>query len=440
MRAVRVLVSVVGIIVTLACPAVAAPATPTLELKVSPGFSPNGDGRVDVARISVRTGGPADVSILVARLDGRTVRTLAESDPVNGDATYTWRGRSDAGRRVADDRYRVVATAQDLDGEVRRHAPVVVDTTPPAFTWKGIAPEPLLTTGSVRFTFTTSDRFSGRVAVAYAVSDAEGRLVERVRAGKHAAGERTVSWDARAPGSHAIWTGLYRVAVRVTDELGNDRTGPLRPFRDHRPVKSRVIRRVDGAGRRVALTFDDCTYGDSWKRILGALHASDAQATFFCAGSMVPAHALLARRTVALGNAIGSHTWNHGSLIGASEATVRSQVRRDQAAWWTRARSTPAPFFRPPNGEIGATTLAGVGGEGFRWVVLWDVDPSDWSGISAGEITRRVLSSVRPGSIVVMHVKYHTAAAVSGILRGLRARNLEPVSLPVLLRAGGLTR
>jgi peptidoglycan/xylan/chitin deacetylase (PgdA/CDA1 family) len=433
-------VSVVGIIVTLACPAAAAPSGPTLEFVVSPGFSPNGDGRVDVATISVKTGGRADVTILVARHDGRTVRTLATSDPVNGDAAYTWRGRNDAGKRVADGRYRVIATAQDPDGEVRQHAPVVVDTTPPAFVWKGIAPEPLRTEGPVRFTFTTGDRFSDRVWVSFVVTDSEARLVERVRVGRRSTGTRTLSWDARAPGSHAIGPGLYRVAVGVKDELGNTRTGSLRSFRDHRPVKAAVIRRVDGAGRRVALTFDDCTYGDSWKRILGALHASEARATFFCAGSMVPAHAPLARRTVALGNAIGSHTWNHGSLIGASEATVRRQVRRDQAAWWTRARSTPAPFFRPPNGEIGSTTLAAVGGEGFRWVVLWDVDPRDWSGISAGEITRRVLSSVRPGSIVVMHVKHQTAAAVAGILRGLRVRNLQPVSLPVLLRAGGLTR
>ena len=72
--------------------------------------------------------------------------------------------------------------------------------------------------------------------------------------------------------------------------------------------------------------------------------------------------------------------------------------------------------------------------------MLWDVDPGDWSGISSSEIQRRVLSSVRPGSIVVLHVKPQTAAAISGILRGLRARNLEPVTLPTLLRAGGLTR
>ena len=64
-------------------------------------------------------------------------------------------------------------------------------------------------------------------------------------------------------------------------------------------------------------------------------------------------------------------------MAGASEASVRRTVRRDQAVWWGRARSTPVPLFRPPEGVIGSTTLAGVGAEGFAWTVLWDVDPRD---------------------------------------------------------------
>lgn len=441
MRPVRgVLVPAVVLIVALAPPPAAATVAPTLELVASPGLSPNHDGRFDVAKISVRTSGPADVTVLIVSRDDVAIRTLVRSVPVDGHATYTWTGRNDAGTRVADARYRAVATAQGPDGYTRQHAPIVVDTRPPSFAWRGIAPEPLRTTRPVRFTFATRDRFSERVSVSLVVTDAERRLVERVRTRPRPTGERTVSWDARAPGSHAIAPGLYRVAMDVRDELGNERTGRLRPFRDHRPVRSTVIRRVEDSGRRVALTFDDCTYDGAWRRILGALRASHAGATFFCAGINVSQAGPLARRTVAFGNAIGSHTWNHADLIGAPESTVRREVRHDQAVWWRRARVTPAPYFRPPDGVIGSTTLAGVGGEGFSWTVLWDVDPRDWSGISSAEIQHRVLSSVRPGSIVVLHVKPGTAAAVSGILRGLRARNLEPVALPALLRAGGLTR
>lgn len=417
-----------------------AEAAPTLELTAPAGFSPNHDGRSDLARISVVTAGPAQVSVWIVGPGGAPVRRLADAVPVDGRATFVWNGRSESGTRVADARYRVLASAHDPDGDVSRHVPLVLDTKAPSFTWHGIAPEPLRGTGPVRFTFATRDRFSSMVELTGFVRDAGGRLVEQVRAGRRATGVRTISWDAHAPGWHAVAPGLYRVAVRVTDMLGNARTGRFRPFRDHRPVRSRVIHRVDGAGPRVALTFDDCGYGGAWGKILHALRGAHAEATFFCVGSVLPSHAGLARRTVALGNAVGSHTWDHRNLTGASERTVRTQVRRDQAAWWRRARTTPAPLFRPPDGSVGSTTLAGVGSQGFAWTVLWDVDPWDWSGISSAEIQRRVLSSARRGSIVVLHVKPRTAVAVPGILRGLRVRGLDPVTLPTLLRAGGLTR
>jgi peptidoglycan/xylan/chitin deacetylase (PgdA/CDA1 family) len=435
MLAFRAFMAIAGLVVTLVAPVVPATAETAVNLTSPPGLSPNRDGRFDVAMISMETSGPADVSVWIEAGDGARIRTLAEAQPVDGAVVYTWRGRDDAGKRVDDGRYLVVATTWGPGGEERQREPIVLDSKPPSFSWREITPEPLRSDRAVRFSFMTDDRFWDRVSISFTIRDADGRLVERIRVGRGPTGYRTVSWDAHAPGWRAVPPGLYRAQVKVRDRLGNVRTGRSRPFRDHQPVPSRTIRRVEGAGRRVALTFDDCGYGSAWKQILGALHTFHAEATFFCTGRMVRGHASLARRTVELGNAVGSHTWNHRSLIGVSEATVRAEVRRDQGVWWRRARATPAPFFRPPGASIGATTLAGVGSQGFAWTVLWDVDPRDWSGISAAEIQRRVLSSARSGSIVVMHVKAQTALAVRGILRGLRGRGLEPVTLSALLRA-----
>ena len=51
--------------------------------------------------------------------------------------------------------------------------------------------------------------------------------------------------------------GLYRVGLTLTDQAGNVTVTGTRAFRDYRPAPARVWRRVGGAGRRVALTFDD---------------------------------------------------------------------------------------------------------------------------------------------------------------------------------------
>lgn len=435
MRPRRRLVVPLAVVLILGTLAGASTGASSVALVVPWGFSPNNDGRHDEATIVVATDAPATVSVRITTRRGAIVRTLAEDEPADGAITLVWRGRDDAGHRVRDARYRVVATVLGDDGTDTRTAPIVLDTTPPTFAWRDVAPEPLRTTGPVRFTFVGRDRFSARIAVGFTVRDVEDRRIERARLGTRPTGEITVAWDARAPGSRPVMPGLYRVEIDTRDALGNARTSRPRPFRSHRAVPSSVLRRVDGAGRRIALTFDDCGSLDAWRRILDTLAASRAEATFFCVGTVLATSGSLPRRTVALGNAVGAHGWDHDSVVGVSESVIRSKVRHDQAAWWRRARTTPAPFFRPPGGELGATTLAGVGAEGFRWTVLWDVDPADWTGISSDAIRRRVLSSVRPGSIVVLHVTSRTAEALPGILRGLRAKDLEAVSLPALLQA-----
>jgi peptidoglycan/xylan/chitin deacetylase (PgdA/CDA1 family) len=72
---------------------------------------------------------------------------------------------------------------------------------------------------------------------------------------------------------------------------------------------------------------------------------------------------------------------------------------------------------------------AGVAGER---IVLWSVDPRDWShGSTAKQIVRRVLSAVRPGSIVLLHDgggdRSETVKALPGIVKGIRKMGLRLV-------------
>jgi peptidoglycan/xylan/chitin deacetylase (PgdA/CDA1 family)/flagellar hook assembly protein FlgD len=422
----------------LALPILPAAADPTLTVTATPAFSPNGDGRLDDAVITVTTS--ADVDIEIVDADGGLVRDLAAGVAVDGEATFTWHGLTDGGGRAPDGRYRARVTATDGTGSANALAPIALDTTAPTFAWRDISPEPLRTTGSVRFAFTLRDRLSPSLRLSLAVTDAQGRLVERDTGLTRQPGDRTVSWDARHPGTRPVPTGLYRAAFTVVDEAGNRREARPRPFRDHRPVKAISLRRVDGAGPRVALAFDDCIYGAAWRSMLTTLEHAHVQATFFCNGDMLAGNAVQARRAVRLGEGIGSHTWDHRDLLGLSTTAVRSEVVKDQTEWWRIARTTPAPYFRPPNGDEDGTVLDAVGSVGFRWSILWDVDPQDWTSISPTEIRRRVVEDSRAGSIVIMHVKPRTAQALPGIIRGLRAEGLQPVSVPALLRAGGLIR
>jgi hypothetical protein len=48
-------------------------------------------------------------------------------------------------------------------------------------------------------------------------------------------------------------------------------------------------------------------------------------------------------------------------------------------------------------------------------------------------LIRHVVDKSRPGSIVVMHANANTAASVPAMIRAVRAKGLEPVSLEEML-------
>jgi peptidoglycan/xylan/chitin deacetylase (PgdA/CDA1 family) len=87
------------------------------------------------------------------------------------------------------------------------------------------------------------------------------------------------------------------------------------------------------------------------------------------------------------------------------------------------------PLMRPPYGSLDDGARAAIGSAGYAWIALWNVDPRDWELPGSGAIVSRVLGPTHAGSIVVMHVNAQTASALPAILRGLRARELQPVSL-----------
>jgi peptidoglycan/xylan/chitin deacetylase (PgdA/CDA1 family) len=314
---------------------------------------------------------------------------------------------------------------------------IAIDTVPPSLTGLRVSPEPWTGTGGVHLAFRLADAGPGAsFTVGFAVQDVTGRRVRRVTHLVRERGPGSVTWDPRKPSGGFAPNGGYAFVLRATDEAGNRRERRATPFRLDRPVSASVVSWVEGSGRRVALTFDDCGNRDAWSRILTTLRKAKVRATFFCVGNYVKVWPRLTRRTASLGMTIGNHTWNHVDLRTASRDTIVRQIQADGAAWWTKARATPLPYLRPPGGSYDKQALAVAGHLGYRWMVLWNVDPRDWSGMSASAIMRAVLAKTKPGSIVVLHVRSATAEALPSILRGLTTRHLLPVTVRTLLQSG----
>jgi peptidoglycan-N-acetylglucosamine deacetylase len=201
-------------------------------------------------------------------------------------------------------------------------------------------------------------------------------------------------------------------------------------------LHGRTVERVvppHGKGR-VALTFDDGP-GPYTLQVLAELRSLHVHATFFVIGRNVAQSPGIVRALREAGMVVGNHSWSHPRLTKLDLGRQRAQMRRTQDLLEATIGQRPR-FFRPPMWAWNRTTARAVAEEGMLGV-LFSVDPRDWSRPGVTAIVRRALDA-RDGQIIALHDaggdREQTVQALPLIVKGLRARGLEPVTLDELFR------
>jgi peptidoglycan/xylan/chitin deacetylase (PgdA/CDA1 family) len=197
------------------------------------------------------------------------------------------------------------------------------------------------------------------------------------------------------------------------------------------------------ASHRVALTFDMGGRLTPAESIIEWLMANGVPATVFPTGmtgsTTQPGHRVLEliRQHPDLFD-LGNHSWDHPRFTTLTRAQVASQLRRTDEAVARLAGQTSRPWFRPPYGAVDEDVLEAVGATGWSITVKWDVTTDDYvaprdGGPTTDQLVERILSRVRGGSIVLLHLGgYRTRQALPQIVAGLRDRGLQPVRLDQL--------
>jgi peptidoglycan/xylan/chitin deacetylase (PgdA/CDA1 family) len=114
---------------------------------------------------------------------------------------------------------------------------------------------------------------------------------------------------------------------------------------------------------------------------------------------------------------------------------MRDQLNRTEVGVVETVNISTRPWFRPPYGGLNDQIPAVVGAAGWGYIVMWDIDTIDWRPLADGgptpsEIVKKVVSNAKGGSIVLMHLGgYSTYDALPGMIDGLRAKGLRPVTL-----------
>ena len=185
----------------------------------------------------------------------------------------------------------------------------------------------------------------------------------------------------------------------------------------------------------VALSFDAAWGNEDTQTLIDILNDHGVNTTFFVVGDWVDRYPESVRDLSEAGNEVMNHSSSHAhfSSLTSAEITADISACNDKIEAVTGVRPT---LFRCPYGEYDDHVIRAVNSLGMT-AVQWDVDSLDWKGLSASEITRRVLDRVQPGSIVLFHnAAEHTPEALPDILDALLSEGYRVVPVSQILLQG----
>jgi len=186
-------------------------------------------------------------------------------------------------------------------------------------------------------------------------------------------------------------------------------------------------------GPYIAMTFDDGPSGPNTPRLLDLAAKKHIKLTFFLIGENAAHYPQLVQRELAEGHQVGNHSYTHPDLAKMSDDAVRSEIQKTQDAIIAASGYKPI-LMRPPYGAMTPRQRLWVANEfGFK-LILWDVDPLDWKNPGSSVVAQRILSAVRPGSIILSHdIHSGTVDAMPEVFDTLLARGYKFVTVSELI-------
>jgi len=185
----------------------------------------------------------------------------------------------------------------------------------------------------------------------------------------------------------------------------------------------------------VALTFDDGPRRETTELLLDGLAQRGIHATFFVVGTRVEGQEDILLRMEAEGHQIGIHSQNHKILselntdglcleVGTLEQTLECLLGEREF------------MLRPPYGFVSNTLC--------RWakmpIILWSVDPEDWSDHNVERQVAAVVDKVKDGDIILLHDIYYASVETAlQAVDALMARGYRLVTVEELFAIRGIT-
>ena len=189
---------------------------------------------------------------------------------------------------------------------------------------------------------------------------------------------------------------------------------------------------VETKEKAVALGINCAWDEQDIRPMLDTLSQYKVKVTFFMLGEWAQKYPQQAKEIALSGQEIGSHAFRHRDMDQLSRKEILEEISSSQQVIEQTCGQRPI-LFRPPSGAYNDLVIRTIHEAGCI-PIQWSIDTLDWKGLSAEEITQRVISKLKPGEIILLHAGgTYSAQALPMILTELKKAGYQVLPVGKLL-------
>lgn len=158
---------------------------------------------------------------------------------------------------------------------------------------------------------------------------------------------------------------------------------------------------VQTQDNKLSISFDAAWGADKTTEIMDVCDSYGIKATFFLVGFWVEKYPEKVKEIHNRGFEIGIHSNTHPDMTKLTKEQIRQELSTNIQLISDLTGEQPK-LFRPPYGYYN-NTLIEVCDELGLSCIEWSVDSLDWKGLSASQLSARVIEKANSGDIVLFH-------------------------------------
>lgn len=183
--------------------------------------------------------------------------------------------------------------------------------------------------------------------------------------------------------------------------------------------------------KEIALTCNVFWGEEFLPEMLAILRRNKVPVTFFLGGTWAEKFPEITKQLAKEGHEIGSHGYSHPHPDRLSKEDNLEDILKCEKILHEITGVKPV-LYAPPYGERGPAVLQAAEEAGYR-TILWSIDTVDWKHPRPEAIVTKVVKNAHNGAIVLMHPTAPTVYALPQIIKELKEKGFNFVTVGELL-------